>query len=55
MYIAGGEDFTKLETETQLAVDKLGQQMLLPGYDLQAEFDRLNQSWTEARKALGYN
>lgn len=52
MYDGGGDDFTSIQNETMFDYKKLGAQMLIEGFDLQAELDKLNTSWTVARTKL---
>jgi raffinose/stachyose/melibiose transport system substrate-binding protein len=53
LYNGGGPDFLALQAETKFDYKKLGSQMFAPGFNLESELSRLNDSWTAARAKLG--
>lgn len=53
MYDGGGDDFTAIQNETTFDYKKLGAEMMIDGFDLDAEMAELNTKWTEARAKLG--
>lgn len=55
MYDGGGDDYSKIESEVKFDYKKLGAQMFVDGFDLDAEFDKLNEAWSSARTELGIN
>lgn len=52
MYYGGGFDFQALVNETKFDYKKLGSEMLVPGFDLQERFDKLDAAWKTARRKL---
>lgn len=52
MYDGGGDDFTAIQNETTFDYKKLGAEMLIDGFDLNAELAELNTKWTQARAKL---
>ena len=54
-YIGGGDDYTAIVSECKFDYNKLGTQMLMEGFDLEAAFDELDAAWTAARTKLGLN
>ena len=54
-YIGGGDDYTAIVSECKFDYNKLGAQMLMEGFDLEAAFDELDAAWTAARTKLGLN
>jgi len=53
VYDGGGTDFNSIVTETKFDVKVLGQEMMIPGFDLDKKLSDLNDSWTKARASLG--
>ncbi|MFV0441286.1 MAG: ABC transporter substrate-binding protein [Lachnospirales bacterium] len=53
MYDGGGDDFTAIQNETKFDYKKLGAEMFMDGFDLDAKFAELNSAWTDARAKLG--
>lgn len=52
MYDGGGDDFTAIQNETTFDYKKLGAEMLTDGFDLDSEFNTLNEKWKAAREKL---
>lgn len=52
MYDGGGDDFTAIQNETTFDYKKLGAEMLTDGFDLDNEFNTLNEKWKAAREKL---
>lgn len=53
VYDGGGADFNSIVTETKFDVKVLGQEMMIPGFDLDKKLSELNDSWAKARVSLG--
>ncbi len=53
MYKAGGDDFTAITSEIKFDYNKLGGEMLMSGFDLDARFNEINAQWKAARSKLG--
>ncbi|MEG1846964.1 MAG: extracellular solute-binding protein [Lachnospiraceae bacterium] len=53
MYAGSGDDFTALQSETTFDYKKLGAQMLVKDFDLNAALKDLNTKWAAARAKLG--
>lgn len=54
-YVGGGDDYTAIVNESKWDYCKLGAEMLMEGFDLNAAFDKLNADWSAAREKLGMN
>jgi len=54
-YLGGGDDYTAIVNESKWDYCKLGAEMLMEGFDLNAAFDKLNADWSAAREKLGMN
>ncbi len=54
-YVGGGDDYTALVNESKWDYCKLGAEMLMEDFDLNAAFDKLNAAWKAAREKLGMN
>ena len=52
MYDGGGDDFQKIQSEVKFDYKKLGAQMFVPGFDLEAELATLDTAWAAARASL---
>lgn len=52
MYDGGGDDFQAIQNETTFDYKKLGSEMFVEGFDLQAKLDELNTKWAAAREKL---
>lgn len=52
-YMGGGDDYTAIVNECKFDYNKVGTEMLIDGFDLNATFDKLNTSWAAARAKLG--
>lgn len=53
MYDGGGDNFTALQNETTFDYNKLGAQMFIDGFDLDATLAELDGKWAAARAKLG--
>lgn len=53
MYDGGGDDFQAIQNETAFDYKKLGAEMFMEGFDLDAKFAELNEKWAAARAKLG--
>lgn len=49
MYDGGGSDFQAIQAEVKFDYKKLGAQMFIPSFDLNAELTRLDIAWSSAR------
>ena len=54
-YVGGGDDYTAIVNESKWDYCKLGAEMVMEGFDLEAAFDELNAKWAAAREKLGMN
>lgn len=54
-YVGGGDDYTAIVSQSKFDYNKLGSEMLMDGFDLEAAFDSLDAAWSEARTKLGMN
>lgn len=54
-YVGGGDDYTALVNESKWDYCKLGAEMLMEDFDLNAAFDKLNAAWKAAREKLNMN
>ena len=54
-YVGGGDLYTSIVNESKWDYNKLGAEMLMEGFDLNAAFDELNKNWSDARTKLGLN
>ncbi|MBQ8536643.1 MAG: carbohydrate ABC transporter substrate-binding protein, partial [Clostridia bacterium] len=52
-YIGGGDYYTAIVNESKWDYCKLGAEMLMEGFDLEAAFDKLDADWAAAREKLG--
>lgn len=52
LYDGGGENFQKIQSEVKFDYKKLGAQMFVPGFDLDATLAQLDKDWAAARKSL---
>lgn len=52
MYDGGGDDFLAIQNEVAFDYKKLGSEMFIDGFDLDARLADLDQRWAEGRKAL---
>lgn len=52
MYNGGGDSFLALQSAVKFDYKKLGTKMFDKGFDLDAEFERLNTEWAAARSVL---
>lgn len=55
MYDGGNDDFQAVQAEVKFDYKKLGAQMFVPGFDLNAELAKLDTDWAAARASLGIN
>ncbi len=53
MYDGGGDDFQAIQNETAFDYKKLGAEMFMEGFDLDARMSELNDKWQAARTKLG--
>ncbi len=53
MYDGGGDDFQAIQNETAFDYKKLGAEMFMDGFDLEARMSELNDKWQAARTKLG--
>ena len=53
MYDGGGDDFTAIQNETAFDYKKLGAEMMMDGFDLDAKLGELDTKWAAAREKLG--
>lgn len=53
MYDGGGDDFQAIQNETAFDYKKLGAEMFMDGFDLDARMSELNDKWQAARTKLG--
>ena len=54
-YVGGGDDYTAIVNESKWDYCKLGAEMVMEDFDLEAAFDELNAKWAAAREKLGMN